>query len=96
MSFKDEMVNDMDVFLNTDEFAREVIYLGTFINVQLVEAYDENGKAFYTQMFCRASDIPDISDDSTFQIGGVAYGVVDFNIDDFNISADIYLNKVLI
>ncbi len=95
MTLKEQMTDDMKVFLNDDEFATEAVYEGTNIEVIFTNSYDEESEAFYKLVWCRVSDVPLIDKNSKLTVNGVAYGVVDFNADEYGDGISIYLSEEL-
>jgi len=100
MTFKEQMGKDIDsVFKNSDEFAVSALFNGVSVQGQLVEKfYDGQGSGaddFYTLFWCKFDDVKSISRGDIFIVKGITYGVIDYNIDDFEDGIDIFLNEEL-
>jgi len=95
MTFEEQMTKDLDIFLETEEFAVSALYEGNSIDVQFTNSYDSETEAFYKMLWCKASAVPGIDKLSRFDIDGTTYGVVDFNVDEFGDGISIYLSEEL-
>ena len=98
MTLKEQIKSDLkDVFLNTDEFANEVIWVHNGIQSQPLsaQAFDEFQdfrSPTYRRLFMAYEDVVGIAKNDYFLINGKRYGVVDFNIDEYQQSITIFLN----
>ncbi len=98
MTFKQQMSADIkSVFMNTDEFAVDAVYNGDTVKGQfLEEVVNADGtETFYKMFICAFLDVPAVAVGDVFTVGGVAYGVVDFNVDDFGDTVSLFLSKEL-
>jgi len=93
MSLKEQMAEDLDVFVNTDEFGvAAVLSMGgvdSDINVILDSVPDESSafEAMVTLISLKRSDAPDLDKTALFLIGDKRYGVLnvpdDYAVQDF-------------
>ena len=80
MNFKDQFVQDIDIFLNSDEFAEEIVFeesgfekrVGALVN----EVMSENDASISSYFTMAKTDILNITKNSTILYDGVKYGVV--------------------
>jgi hypothetical protein len=97
MTFKDNLVQDLDTFFNIDEFAEEVEYRllsdSTLVVVQFFEIESDLGDSMMVKLIARVGDIPNISKDGYFVINSEIFGVIDFSPDDQNIVLNVLLQK---
>ena len=71
MSLKNMMDSDIDLFLNTDEFAVVATFNGTSINILFDK---EPADTFLLDTcLCKSSDVSTITTSSTFIINGTTY-----------------------
>ena len=86
-----------DVFLK--DMAHKAIYTDSTGNtaeivVQFFAEAADGADTLYNNVFCKLSDTPNLKVNDTFTVGGVDYGVVDFEIDEHRISVQVFLNEV--
>ena len=71
MSLKDIITSDIDLFLNTDEFADVATFNGASINILFDK---EPADTFLLDtVLCKSSDVSAITTSSTFIINGTTY-----------------------
>ena len=96
MTFKDALHNDIDsVFMNTDEFAVDALYVGVVYPVQFVEQLDESSEAFYKLVVGKYEHFSGVAVGDLLVIDGVTYGIVDFKPDDLKCVMNMFLNEEL-
>ena len=71
MSLKDLVESDLDVFLNTDEFADDATFGGTPIKVLYDKVPDD--RITLDIINCKESDVVGITRSSVFIINGISY-----------------------
>ena len=100
MTFQEAINQDLAVFFNTGEFAREVDYfLGSVSNKVVVQFFDEEsdlGDSMMRKLVVKLDDIPNISRNGYFIIDGEKYGVIDFMPDEQGLIQQVILQKGMI
>lgn len=90
----------MDV---TNVFLKDMAHSATYTDsngaqteviVQFFEEQADGIDTLYNNVFCKLSDVTNIQINDTFTIYGKDYGVVDFEIDEHNITVQAFLNEV--
>ncbi len=82
MSFKDDLRDDLDLFLNIDEFAETITYKGApikgiFDNAFVVDSQDGvEVETVQPQVIAKTSDISTLVHGDTMTISSVVYNVV--------------------
>lgn len=82
MTFKDDLTNDLDVFLNSDEFAVDVTYNAATIqgifDAEFSSAVEgEVGiESTVPQVLVKTSDVPNVAHNETMTINSVVYSVI--------------------
>ncbi len=93
MSFQDDMLTDLSVFFNPDEFGRQAIYKGNTIQGQLFSEYESAAlfessvESRKTWFVARSSDVLDAVHGDTLTIDGVAYKIIEIEPEDSGITA---------
>jgi hypothetical protein len=81
-TFKDDLTNDLEIFLNSDEFAVDVTYLGNTIQGIFDDEFSsavqgEMGvESTVPQVLLRTSDVPNVAHGETMTINSVVYQVI--------------------
>ncbi len=83
-----EFEKDMDIFLNTDEFAQPVTYQGREIPAVFDDEFEQrafggtvNIETTLRQIFCKTEDVPHIKRDEIIIIDQVRFSVVGIHPD---------------
>ena len=71
MSLKNMMDSDIDLFLNTDEFADVATFNGASINIHIDK--QQSDTFLLDTVLCKSSDVSAITTSSTFIINGTTY-----------------------
>jgi len=97
MTLKSSLKKDLEVFFNVDEFADKVSYfIGSTSTDVTVQFYDEEsamGDTLLRKMVIPIDEIPNLSRDGYFIIGGNKYGVIDFFPDEQNLIFNVITQK---
>lgn len=75
MNFKDALVEDLDVFTNTDEFGEVAIFSGSGLDIEVLldkDREEETGKIIDV-MTVKLSDVVGLQVNDTFTIGATVY-----------------------
>ena len=81
MTFKDDLITDLPIFLSSDEFGKKATYKGTEIDIQFYSPYEEASpmemgiKSRRVWAVARASDVADAVDGDTLTVDGVDYSI---------------------
>ncbi len=82
MTFKDDLTNDLDIFLNSDEFAVDVTYLAATIqgifDAEFSSAVQsELGiESTAPQVTVKTADVPNVAHGQTMEINSVVYQII--------------------
>ncbi len=82
MTFKNDLTNDLDIFLNSDEFAVDVTYnsatiQGIFDDEFTSAVEGEMGiESSVPQVLVKTSDVPNVAHNETMTINSVVYNVI--------------------
>ncbi len=83
MTFKDQFIEDVKVFLNADEFAEEVIYeesgFTKRVNALYNDVISETDASMSTYFSIAFSDVKDLSKKSTITYMDEVYGVISWS-----------------
>jgi hypothetical protein len=97
MSLKTILEEDLVTFFNIDEFAEEVIYyLGAVSTPVVIQFFDEEsdlGDSMFRKILVKVADLPTLSREGYFLIGGEKYGVIDFFPDEQNLINNVLTQK---
>lgn len=97
MSLKNYLKSDLEVFLNEDDFAEEVMYfLGSTSTKVIVQYFDQEsdlGDSMMMKLVCRVDALPNLSKDGYFLIETVKYGILDFMPDEQNVMMQVLLQE---
>jgi len=74
-SFKDMLKQDLDTFLNPDEFGDLALYSGTGLTIQILDSIAIIGEteSAVNIIEVRKSDVPDLQEDDTFTIDNIVF-----------------------
>lgn len=80
MIFKDQFIEDINIFLNSDEFADIITFeesgFKKEINALFNEIISNNDVATSIYFSVKTSDVEKLSESSTIKLDGVEYGIV--------------------
>jgi hypothetical protein len=98
MTFKEQLADDLSVWLNVDEFAEEIDYvdavgLVTKVVVQFFDDESDLGDSMFRKLIARKTDLPTMSKNGYFLINGDKYGIVDFNPDEQDLLWNVLTQK---
>ena len=93
----DALKNDLDIFFS-GEFSTPARYCpqgGDCREVRIVEFLEpaDLGDSFFYRLGGKASDFPNITKGDRFEIGNASYAVMDYVVDEYQLSIEITLNK---
>lgn len=99
MTLSANMPNDLDTFLNTDDFGVVALYNGaTNIDVLFDNPYFENeetgAETREPELECKTSDISGIAHGTTFVIDGVTYYAINPKPDLTDLMTRVALSKI--
>lgn len=90
MSLKDDIIADLSVFYNADEFAKKCIYKGNEVAVLYRKNDIEMFEVNFESIKARKVDFEGLEEGDVLEIEGVSYTVMNFSPEkDFQISISI-------
>lgn len=101
MNFKDDLLDDLQVFFDTDEFGQVVSY---YINEdepitfssQLFDDESELTDTMVSKMVYNKDYLPNISKEGFFVINNNKYGILAFTLDEEKLLMQVMLQKGMI
>ena len=97
MSLKQNLKDDLKTFFNETEFAEEVVYhdgaTSTTVIVQFFDEESDLGDSIFRKLIVEVSELPNLSNNGYFTIGGGDYAVIDFVPDEQNLIFNVITQK---
>lgn len=99
MPLDDVMNADLQKVFLSDDFAVPCLYTESGVDpveirVQFFRENLDKTESTYEHAWCASSDVPNISKDDRFEVEGIIYGLLDFDVDEMGHGVNLFLNEV--